>query len=188
MNWYSRFHLLNDPYDSFVADKTEGTVYLNFKSTLCICCFAKNMSEILMWSHYADNHRGVCLEWDLDESNRDRIFTIEYANRIDTLDKVELTASGELSLNVKSNAKFLTTKFATWSYEEEVRIILIEQDLRKNGKYEAFPGQLRAIYFGKNASQDDIDLVKHNSEKLRIKYFQVGLNEATMKNDLLVDV
>ncbi len=29
-----------------------------------ICCFTKNATSNLMWSHYADSHRGVCLEFD----------------------------------------------------------------------------------------------------------------------------
>lgn len=32
-----------------------------------VTCFTENPTDILMWSHYADNHRGVCLSFDFDE-------------------------------------------------------------------------------------------------------------------------
>lgn len=32
-----------------------------------VCCFTKNPSNILMWSHYAHNHKGICLEFDILE-------------------------------------------------------------------------------------------------------------------------
>ncbi|MGD6731850.1 MAG: hypothetical protein ACPKMZ_12385 [Pleomorphochaeta sp.] len=26
-----------------------------------VCCFSKNYKNILMWSHYADSHKGICI-------------------------------------------------------------------------------------------------------------------------------
>lgn len=34
-------------------------------NTFGICCLSKTCTSDLMWTHYADNHRGVCLEFDL---------------------------------------------------------------------------------------------------------------------------
>jgi len=30
-----------------------------------VYCLGPNVQNLLMWAHYADNHRGVCLEFDL---------------------------------------------------------------------------------------------------------------------------
>lgn len=38
------------------------TISKSFKKISC-CCFSKSNKEILMWSHYADSHRGFCLEF-----------------------------------------------------------------------------------------------------------------------------
>lgn len=34
-----------------------------------ITCFSRDNDNILMWSHYANNHSGVCLGFDIDESD-----------------------------------------------------------------------------------------------------------------------
>ena len=34
------------------------------KDKLKICCFSEVDDNILMWSHYADSHKGLCLEFD----------------------------------------------------------------------------------------------------------------------------
>src|SRR5260221_11935201 len=130
MNWYSRIDQLNDPYEFYFVDNTGTTVYDSFKKSLCVCCFSKNMNEILMWSHYADNHKGVCLEWDFDvEQKKGSFFEIEYDDNVTILDEVKRYESGHLNLDIESNGKFMKLKFKTWGYEEEIRIIKIEKDL-----------------------------------------------------------
>lgn len=188
MNWYSRIDQLNDPYEFYLVDNTGTDVYETFKKTLCVCCFSKNMNSILMWSHYADNHRGVCLEWDFDtEKNKGNLIEIEYNNIITVVDEVERMNSGHLSLNVTTNGKFMKTKFQTWEHEEEIRMIRIEEDLKLKGTYSNFPGDLKAIHFGRNASIEDIELVKANTKHLKdVKFDRVDLNYTTMKNDRIL--
>jgi hypothetical protein len=188
MNWYSRIDQLNDPYEFYLIDNTGEETYEIFKKSLCVCCFSKNMNSILMWSHYADNHRGVCLEWDFDtQANKGRFFEMEYHNVVTVLDEVKRTNTGHLSLNIETNGKFLTTKFQTWQHEEEIRMIRVEEDLKLKGMYSDFPGKINAIHFGRNASNEDIELVKANTKHLdNIRFDMVDLNIETMKNDRIL--
>ena len=39
-------------------------VFLNSMNTWGICSSSKNWDSILMWSHYADHHQGLCLGYD----------------------------------------------------------------------------------------------------------------------------
>ena len=190
MIWYSRMDRLNDPYELFFIDNTGTDIYIDFRKTLCVSCFSKNRDEILMWSHYANNHKGICLEWDIDfEKMKGSLFEIDYNKDITILQKVDLLDSGHLSINIKTNGKFLLSKFKTWAYEEELRIFRIVEDLSKIGIYCEFPGKLTTIYFGTNTLKDDIDLVKHNSKHFQdIKYFKVDFNTETMKNDKITQV
>ena len=34
-----------------------------------VCCFSEHPNNILMWSHYAKNHQGICLGFDTSISN-----------------------------------------------------------------------------------------------------------------------
>jgi hypothetical protein len=48
--------------------KTEAEILNKFlKTSLRICCFCQNKDSVVMWSHYAANHRGICLEYDTQE-------------------------------------------------------------------------------------------------------------------------
>src|SRR5690606_10306833 len=31
-----------------------------------VCCFSASFSSPLLWSHYSDQHRGLCIGYDLD--------------------------------------------------------------------------------------------------------------------------
>ena len=65
-------------------DKYNQSVdYINkIKNNTYVCCFSdkKNSNSILMWSHYANCHKGFCVEYDSDElyssSNNRKIPTI----------------------------------------------------------------------------------------------------------------
>ena len=35
-----------------------------YEEDIGICCFSFNPKSILMWSHYTNNHKGVCLKFD----------------------------------------------------------------------------------------------------------------------------
>jgi hypothetical protein len=191
VNWYSKLHLLNDPYECFFIDNTNTSVYKKLVSQLCVCCFSKNMNEILMWSHYANNHKGVCIEYEIiDESVIGKqLFEVTYSNDLLTQNNIKQTSSGDLSLNLYNNGKFLVTKFQNWSYEEEYRTYVICEDENLNGMEKPYLGNLTAMYFGKNSSQDDIDLLKHNtSHILGLKYLKVDLNIETMKIDVVCEL
>lgn len=37
----------------------------NWKQRCKACCFNEDPTSMLMWGHYADNHHGFCIEYDL---------------------------------------------------------------------------------------------------------------------------
>lgn len=191
-NWYSKLPFLNDPYDCFFLDNTNTTVYKKLLSTFSVCCFSKNMDNILMWSHYADHHRGVCLEWEINEEDsriKGALNSVIYENELITLDNVQRTEDGYLDLNVSSNGKFILQKLKNWEYEEEMRIYNICEDPQLRGKSLDFLGELTSIYFGTKAIQDDIELVKFNTSHISdLKYYKVDLNTTTIKYNNLTEV
>jgi len=50
-----------------------------------ICCFSREISNLLMWSHYTDGLRGFCIEFDADEliklSNKSVILKVKYKRK-----------------------------------------------------------------------------------------------------------
>lgn len=60
--WYSSPNDFNDPFDTALIDNA----YLrsiNFNNEK-ILCLTQSHDNFLMWSHYADHHRGFCVEFE----------------------------------------------------------------------------------------------------------------------------
>ena len=99
------------------------------------CLSAKN-DDILMWSHYANSHRGFCLEFEDDSPT-------PFLNRAN-----KVTYQKELPIfnffDENWHHKFLTTKSERWSYEEEWRII----EVSGPGICQLPEGVLSGVIFG----------------------------------------
>ncbi len=91
--------------------------------------FSRNWIESLMWSHYAERHKGVCLGFDLP---RNDLTEMQYnAERLlDGLDDVNDDPS---NLTPKLQQALLRTKARGWQYELEMRRYLNLKDMRQVG-------------------------------------------------------
>lgn len=76
-------------------------------------CFTEEASNSLMWSHYTDNHNGVCIKFDItkDETLSNSLTPIKYLKKIP-----------EIKQNTDFK-KFLYLKEKSWSSEREWRIV-----------------------------------------------------------------
>lgn len=64
-------------YKSNVSNNTEKNIYkmlriiiktsFEFFNPFIICCFGTTHNNRLMWAHYADYHKGFCIEYDFEE-------------------------------------------------------------------------------------------------------------------------
>lgn len=94
------------------------------RTTTGISCLSEEFDSLLMWAHYANNHRGMCVEYELLEINKQLGFSpvpIIYSdNRVSvhTLDPNALEKDIQ-RIFIES----LTSKSPEWSYEKEWRII-----------------------------------------------------------------
>jgi hypothetical protein len=122
---------------------TDKIKVLNANS-IGISCFStfSNEKELLenvtMWSHYADHHRGFCVEYDTSRENiknREEIicslFPVTYTSKVPILSVSNLTKidldSEYVEINkalMKSIYKTYMTKSRFWSYEKEWRLIM----------------------------------------------------------------
>lgn len=100
------------------------TAFERLKTTVGISCLSESSDSLLMWAHYANNHRGICVEYELIEINTQLGFTpvpIIYSDQ-----KARLTSINPDTIDVDSTGMFiesLTSKSPEWSYEKEWRII-----------------------------------------------------------------
>jgi hypothetical protein len=89
-----------------------------------ISCLSESEKSLLMWAHYANNHRGMCVEYNLLEINRQLRFTAIPVIYSDS--RVCFRSINMDSIDQDTHTAFiesLSTKSPEWSYEKEWRII-----------------------------------------------------------------
>src|SRR5262249_27057848 len=69
----------------------------------------------LMWGHYADHHRGVCLEFDAHSPDFRKAIEVDYSAEYP-----------KYSLAERTDISPFHSKSADWSYEQEYRLIAQE--------------------------------------------------------------
>jgi len=90
-----------------------------------VCCFSSEAKNPLMWSHYGDQHNGICAGYSLERAPKPILHKVEYdGNRIV---KTSLIAEAILDNNSDSKKlldnKIFLIKAPDWEYENEWRIL-----------------------------------------------------------------
>lgn len=97
-----------------------------------VCCFSQENSSTLMWAHYADSNKGICIEYDFNKlpiTNllRKSVFPVVYTQKpIDTTDL--MSDAGKQVYQYSFDAGILCSainKASIWQYEQEWRIVWV---------------------------------------------------------------
>lgn len=134
--------------DALTRNLIKGTL-----NTMGVVSYSESYDNILLWSHYAFNHQGMCLVFEIESPEHIHLFKVKYKKNI-------------FNLGFKNNSKnypVLYTKSKEWSYEKEHRQIFMHSE-----KYFNYPGELKEIIFGCQSSISDISTVIKicNSDKI----------------------
>jgi hypothetical protein len=115
----SLFSTVNDPFELLGVELSDKTVRktVQYESSVLtkekgLLCFSSDKYNPVQWAHYSDNHKGLCLGFEIPNSYVEKVSYV--ANR---LNKSILNAP-------EKQKKLLTTKFNHWSYEQEYRMLL----------------------------------------------------------------
>ena len=127
-----------------------------------VLCLSEKSDNLLMWSHYADCHKGVVLRFscipELDSvwGAAEKVRYQQEMPRLISQDEMVLTLTGEFDLSEQHLLnKVVLTKAADWSYEAEWRVVLHMTDPEVDAKFIRFaPEELSAIYFGCRTTND----------------------------------
>jgi len=105
----------NDPFDllPFKIDDRESRkrvnqINKNWGLSNGMLCFSSDWRDPVIWAHYSDSHRGLCLGFD-----------IKYGKQVDYVDhRQPLTNEPYANVDVQV---WLNTKYSSWQYEGEIR-------------------------------------------------------------------
>lgn len=130
-----------------------------------IACFCESVDSILMWSHYADSHKGFALEYEFRPTLTNHIanvglFPVVYdETRVDVSGYVAwafLVIQGIKTKNpdLLSSLKTALYKSPVWAYEKEWRMIDFSPRDYKSDEGSAIPYKPVAIYYGKEMGHE----------------------------------
>lgn len=128
----STYKNMNDPMEGFYSPSNRlkneprwRELYreiLNAKRATGIACFSETFDNELMWAHYAENYRGICIAYSatkLKECLPDsaRLVRIAYGESPIYLSKHDREDT------IKAAQKILSQKKYNWAYEREWRVM-----------------------------------------------------------------
>lgn len=201
------YRFYNDPYDSFIGFdigktkykmialgseimlnlehediKTQQYKIANFINNNMVfayycCCFSEVNNSILMWSHYANEHKGFCIEYnfqDLLDCYRE-IYPIVY--------KIEMNNSNIISFErgVTSDNKIrLFTKYIDWAYEKEWRVVKFKNNESNIWKLFKTPIPV-SVYMGCKISDKDREALINLAINKKFNLYQMKMNTKSFK-------
>lgn len=119
----ARFDELNDPFDilSISVDTSAGrSAQRNLREQLAkrggMLCMSTSWNETLMWAHYADAYKGVCLAFDVDEM---QWMEVLYEEKKRTVADYNVESMYDLTEHQLADSS--RRKHTSWQYENEWR-------------------------------------------------------------------
>jgi len=158
-----------------------------------ITCFSENNSNMLMWSHYANNHSGICLGFDIPTDNLLLFFNNAFYPNIKLL-KINYTSIRPVLPLLKTDLTYedilpiFKDKNSDWQYEKEYRLLLL-------GEKNSFPScltynsqYLKEIILGANMNLNDFinfyEFKQSIQNLSKIKIFIMTLDSVKYKLNL----
>lgn len=172
------YHMMREEFQgdfrnimSELKEDTELRSYIStfdvFYEFLTIFCMTKKNNSIPMWSYYSSDHRGICVEYELDhaliDGDRLRFGSVVYDAPAFVENTTGATDKDEL-------ARFVLTKSSDWSHEDEVRLYGFAHP-----EFVKFPGKVKRVCMGLKIEQSKRELLVDVIEN-----FEVGVAQAAL--------
>ncbi len=204
--------VLNDIYEGIPRISEEEKISYYDLQQLKDLAYMKSFSEendnVLMWSHYADQHEGICVEYDFKKLAKKSTDVIEHLYPVIYLEKrfiekdIRLLIEGNKELqeaidtNIEYNGKesfdnilpLFITKGSMWEYEREWRIIYTKKqlydDYKSNQNAPCFEiGCISAVYLGYRIHPEKKEDIIEKCKRLSSEGDDVGVYQAELDSD-----
>lgn len=151
------------------------------KETVSIACFSEKYDINPMWAHYADNHKGVCIEYNFweDKLLRDICFPVYYVDKAYN-NHICLKILKEFKAKNRLISQLFLKKGKYWNYEKEWRIVIpnnfksdkLNFRWKNRKRYLEFL-KPKSVYLGYNINNDDKKYMKSLCRDYDIKIYQM---------------
>lgn len=160
--------LFNDPFDPYLK-KYVNNFSENFE-IFRMTCLTKIENNLLMWAHYANNHKGICVGYEIKIDSDILLKKIKYTGM-----EIKRKNSEDIFENME---KILTLgdsffiKHKNWSYENEYRIVHLDSStLYYNNVV------VKEIIFGLECLEDNKLKIFNILKEKNIKFYEMEVGE-----------
>ena len=155
-------------------------------SDRCMFCVSETHDNILMWSHYADDHKGAVIEFhaQLEDSAFILAQPVRYVSTMPVY-------THEMMKERRADELFdmiTLTKSKIWEYEKEWRIVATMRDKSKDYELLRFPPEeIAAVYLGCRITdeykKEIIEITNNKYENVEIYQARIHEREFTLAFD-----
>ncbi len=149
-------------------------------------CVTEKHDNLLMWAHYADEHKGAVVKFKCIPEKETALcvaLPVKYSDKVPMLTPEQMFQNNDTIIKLILN-ELLLTKSTDWAYEKEWRVILLEQcsgqDYDLRGILE---DEIEAVYLGCRIEEKDkkeiVDIVK--TKRKNVKLFQAHKSKKEFK-------
>ncbi|MCL2790341.1 MAG: DUF2971 domain-containing protein [Desulfobulbus sp.] len=126
------YYATNPDYDTKNVEDNESRLLVNtIEEELLrsyargICCFSTSYSNPVLWSHYADQHQGICIGYSTDRKLVPQLQEVVYEGRraIKTSALIDAFLNKDEQAVAALDRDILFRKAPDWEYEREWRLI-----------------------------------------------------------------
>ena len=160
----ARYDELNDPMEGVYLTSSSNNANIirllrERKYKTRICSLSKDYHHVLLWSHYADGHKGCCLQ--VSPRKKETPTEISYTTSLPTIEDYDIEGRA-----------LLAHKSPIWKYEDEVRFFSKGHYLNVN---------IRKIIMGVKVSREDYAFFKR-----LINCINPGIDVCKMRQDDII--
>ena len=141
-----------------------------------VYCLSEDPKNILMWSHYADSHKGICIEFDIKRGGffYNNLLPVQYKKRYPTFELSDYQNEDDMMFTMHQQA--ICTKSVLWKYEKEWRVITDD----RHGNKSFDKNDVTKVIFGAKISDDDRENLMTlfiNNGYIKTKFYQCRLSD-----------
>lgn len=148
----------------------------HISSSFKLCSFSERNDSMLMWSHYADYHRGFCLEYNLEDVSykdyRTRfLYPVIYSDKIFNTTEYALHCIDNTSFNNLYLSMAALFKAFDWQYEKEWRLVFGSGLFDEEQSY--YMGKPKTLYLGTKIKPEDQDVLTAICKTKSIQFYKM---------------
>lgn len=139
--------------------------------------FVQEYGNILMWSHYADSHKGYCVKYRFVENffgSDNRGSSVLFLDKVKYILDMNVSKS-KMQINLEES---FFVKHKSWDYEQEMRLIYFDKD-ETSDSYHKVPmldGMITDIYFGVHCKESDKLRIIEALRGKKVQYHQMEVD------------